>query len=897
MMIRSKDPVPTKYTGANGEYVTAQDVRGWCAPRAMISVGKLSYPPGNVALRLPKDLVGIDVDAHSGKAGGAVLAEAEKRWGRLPPTWKATSRLGSPQSGIRLYRVPEGLAWPGGLNKIAQELGFERTGGIELIRWDHRYMMVAPSTNPDANGAPYVWVSPDGEVITLPWGEHLESIRRQVTEARQLIDSMDGTADSGTLAESRLLDFDLPSPDECADMPESWVTGLTEGRSWAGAELAGEEVSIEDLKAWVADRDSRPVGGAYVSGVCPAMDRTIGKHILAIRRAGDDGGAHDAALEGAWAVMGDAAEGHYGVERALVRLKEAFLEAVKDRRGNGADGVRRARGEWTRMVRRGASKIISEYTNDDGSTEFADEDLCASVATQARSGRGDASGSDGDAHTATGGGANAGGATGSSVGGDPPRRGRRKAGSAAFDFERNDRGNAQRLLRHTAGEAVWCGPLGGWHLYDNGEGLWKPDLEAIQMTAEMMDVCDGMREEAAFIENEKHQVEFLKFVSGSANIGKLESAIKAMRALKGVNVEGERFDLNMNLLHCKDVTVELTMQGVTTRPTRREDWFRLTTGINYRAGATHELWDKFLDRFLPDPEVRKWAQKLAGYSLQGENPARVLVVCKGKTSTGKTTFAEAIRTALGGYASTFNLSLFRASQDERPRVDVIEALPKRLVMAEEVSSAWHLHADQVKRATGNGMWEARGLYGKGYINRVPSFTPWIATNNTPTIEGADAALMRRLRNIPFLEQVSQAEEDGLYKAKLRQPEVLEAILAWAITGWELWLDDEPLTDMPASVLGQLAELGDEINDFAEMVAECFNRDPACTSTFESLWSRYETWALEHSVPERERLSKNKFGRKLTEMGFQNETAWVPDIAKMAKVRRGISLKLTEDSKS
>jgi len=875
--LRSKDPVPEGYTGAKAgdRYVTAEEVRAWTQPRAVVHVGKLAYPPGNIALRLPKDIIGLDVDAHSGKAGAATYKRAVAEWGTLPPTWKSSSKAGSPLSGIYLYRVPEGLAWPGNLGKAAKAWGITDgggvasngsasgappvTGGIDLIRWDHRYMVVGPSQHDKAPFAEYFWVTPDGRTIRLPWKP-------------EDVDDLDPNAE-----------FELPSPDEIPDMPDGWVSGLTEGRQWASSGSVGPDgaPTADEVREWAATRDRRSVGGAYASGICPQLERTLTRHLAVIRTAGEDGGAHDGCRDAVWAVMGDSASGHYGVAKALGRIKAAFLEAVKVRRSE-----RQAKLEFWRILRDGAGKIINEYTDEDGGETYEEEDPCSQLATAGRGAR-DNHGNANDG----GGGNNSGSGTGRGSGGLDEGVGRKGRGSSAFDFKQDDIGNAQRLRRHLGGEdldAIWCGPLGGWHVWQADDGLWRPDPEGIQMLAETMDMVRAMDAEANFIEKDDIRLKFIGFISKSSNIDKMNAAIKGLRSLKGVAVDGERFDANMNVLHVANGVVELKMDGTGFRDVDRKDYFRYSTGVRYVPGAQHELWEKFLDRFLPDPGIRAWAQKLAGYSLQGENPARALIICKGKTSTGKTTFAEALRTALGGYASTFNLSLFRASQDERPRVDVLEALPKRFIMAEEVSSAWHLHADQVKRATGNGMWEARGVYGKGYISRVPAFTPWIATNNTPTIDGADPALMRRLRNIPFTQQVSQDEEDGLYKSKLRAPEVLEAILAWAVAGWQLWLADESLTDMPDSVLEQLAEIGDTINDFSEMIAEVFDRDPVAATPFDDLYEVYQTWCATNDVGEKDRLHKVAFGRKLTQAGYPIDRTYID--GKQVRVRVGIRVK-------
>jgi len=137
-----KSPPPDGWTGHGAPYPSYADVQAWVEDR----------PAGNIALRLPENVIGIDVDAYGDKPGAATLAQLEAEHGPLPATWMSTSRDDG-VSGIRLYRLPAamaGLNWRGGFP------------GIEVIRAGHRYMVVAPSVHEDT-GAKYQWVTPEGE--------------------------------------------------------------------------------------------------------------------------------------------------------------------------------------------------------------------------------------------------------------------------------------------------------------------------------------------------------------------------------------------------------------------------------------------------------------------------------------------------------------------------------------------------------------------------------------------------------------------------------------------------------------------------------------------------------------------------------------------------------------
>jgi hypothetical protein len=130
-------------------------------------------PDGNVALRLPPTVVGLDLDLYK-ESGRASYAALITECGPLPPTWVSTSRTDG--SGVRLFRAPAGVRWAEG-----------RAGdGIELVHAYHRFVVVWPSLHPQ--GRRYVWHQPDGQrsgrvpaVAELPalpviWGRRLSEL-------------------------------------------------------------------------------------------------------------------------------------------------------------------------------------------------------------------------------------------------------------------------------------------------------------------------------------------------------------------------------------------------------------------------------------------------------------------------------------------------------------------------------------------------------------------------------------------------------------------------------------------------------------------------------------------------------------------------------------------------
>jgi hypothetical protein len=142
---RRKEEPPTGWTGHGAPWPSGADVAEWAANGSGAC---------NIGIRMPDDVIGIDVDDYDDKGGAKTLAGLEARLGPLPPSPRSTSRPDDPVSGIRFYRVPGGRHWhdPG--------------PGIEVIQHTYRYAVVAPSIHPE--GRVYLWLAPDGTLTNGP---------------------------------------------------------------------------------------------------------------------------------------------------------------------------------------------------------------------------------------------------------------------------------------------------------------------------------------------------------------------------------------------------------------------------------------------------------------------------------------------------------------------------------------------------------------------------------------------------------------------------------------------------------------------------------------------------------------------------------------------------------
>lgn len=271
----TKWPPPKGWTGEDGAIPSYPDMHAWAQKR----------PKSNIAIRLPRNVIGIDVDHYGAKKGGDTFAEAQRRWGSTKPTYRSTSRTDG-VSGIRLYRVPEGV-------KLAESIEFDELGlgGIEVVQFHHRYVMCWPSVH-DKSGDTYRWIAEIDDTV------------------------MDGP----------------PALDDLPELPGAWVEALTEP----------ERNSVELPPDFVLGASDLFTEGEQSPRVALKLGRAIENLYAANSRS-----RHIVTRDRVLGLLRLGKNGEPGVRSALNALCDVFVNRVaKERTG----GRREARAEFKRFV-------------------------------------------------------------------------------------------------------------------------------------------------------------------------------------------------------------------------------------------------------------------------------------------------------------------------------------------------------------------------------------------------------------------------------------------------------------------------------------------------------------------------------------------------------------------
>jgi putative DNA primase/helicase len=267
---------------------------------------------------------------------------------------------------------------------------------------------------------------------------------------------------------------------------------------------------------------------------------------------------------------------------------------------------------------------------------------------------------------------------------------------------------------------------------------------------------------------------------------RIQGALMFLRGWDGILTAPELWDRQPWMLNVRNGTFDLR-----TRTLHDHDPEQLVTQIvdvDYSPDAEGPLWSAHLERFLPDPDIRREMQRNLGLSLCGAQIEEVFPIWYGTGGNGKTTTIKIIQKLLGNYAIKAVSDLLIASKFDRHPTEVADLCGARCVFSVETEREKKLAEAKVKELTGGDSIKARFLYGN-YFQFEKTWTIMLITNHKPVISGSDAGIWRRVRLIPWTVRIAE-------KDKMSQEEVIEllsdelpAILNWMIAGFIDVLND------------------------------------------------------------------------------------------------------------
>lgn len=438
-----------------------------------------------------------------------------------------------------------------------------------------------------------------------------------------------------------------------------------------------------------------------------------------------------------------------------------------------------------------------------------------------------------------------------------------------------DLGNARRLVAREGQNIRYCYPLGKWF-------IWSGQRWEVDQTGEIFrkgkEVVGAVLAEAAAAQDDQAQQALAQHALRLQSLGKLKAMIEASQSEPGVPLIPEELDRDPWAFNITNGTLNLERGRL--GPHQRQALITKLSPVAYDPQALCPGWLTFLNQVLNNNQgLVDFLQQAVGYSLTGVTWEQCLFLLYGLGDNGKSTFLEILRLLLGDYAREATPETFLLKPGGGIPNDLAALRGARLVKAVEVEKGRRLSEVLIKQLTGGDTITARFLYGE-YFEYKPQFKIWLATNFKPVIRGADHAIWRRLRLIPFTVQVPKAEQDQEMVAKLSQE--LPGILNWALAGCLNWRYGRGLR-APPEVERAGSEYRQEMDILGEWLTDQCLLGEGAAAPARDLYKNYTEWAA--AAGERRPLSQTLFGMSLAERGLERTRG-----AGGRTVWRGIGLK-------
>ena len=557
---------------------------------------------------------------------------------------------------------------------------------------------------------------------------------------------------------------EIPGLGDLAELPTAWLVGLTGHGVNGGHVKPGSRASRRETdkasREWIA---ALPTGQPCVYVGKLAADLTG----AALR---EDGNAYDATRDTVLALLRAGETGHPGVRDVLLRGRAAYVETVADKRGGRAV----AEGEYDRFTLGGVGRILGEPGENTGR---GCECLGVPTVLDER---------DVDPFDGAGEGLN--------------------DGMLCAEVAKNV----------MAGWYRWVRGL-GWLTWTGIHWTPTPDQAVSEETRRYL-LAQWRRavqrlERAKTDEERKTGEQVVASWRGTLGKSRITAITTLAQGIGTILTDPADLDAHPDLLNVGNGVVDLR----TGQLVGHDPGLLLTmhTPVRYSPDATHPDWDAALAAIPAD--LRGWLQLRYGQGITGHmTPDDLLVVQDGGGENGKTTYAVAVRGALGDYYVAISHRALLGDPSQHP-TELMSFRGARVALLEELPEERRLSVVRLKALIGTPTMKAR-LIRQDEVEFAASHTLFLNTNHLPVVDETDHGTWRRLARLRFpyvfrkpTELIAAAHErrgDPNLRQRLQEGRhgQHEAVLAWLVAGAVAWYAaDRIMPPLPPRVVADTRE--------------------------------------------------------------------------------------------
>lgn len=304
-------------------------------------------------------------------------------------------------------------------------------------------------------------------------------------------------------------------------------------------------------------------------------------------------------------------------------------------------------------------------------------------------------------------------------------------------------------------------------------------------------------------------------------------------------------------------------------------------GLVYSHGCP--VWLQFLMHTQPDPAMRDYLQRVAGYSFTAETRERAVFFHSGPSGTGKSTFLETLLAAAGSYGRTPGRNVFTkkaAGAASTHNSALISLAGGRFIALDETNDGGQLDEALMKGFSSGSQQTERMPYGRGEVSFRPVGKIHIGTNSLPnikTLAGMDTRVHSIHWSTPLQSASPRLGDGGDLKLYLAENE-LDGIMAWVVEGARRYYREG--LRAPQQVIRDTQEYLQDQDELGRFFEDCIARaTPDAFLTNADLYPAYRLWCEVNGLRP---LSSIALSRKLVaDMNCERGTKQI-----QGKVHRG-----------
>lgn len=307
-------------------------------------------------------------------------------------------------------------------------------------------------------------------------------------------------------------------------------------------------------------------------------------------------------------------------------------------------------------------------------------------------------------------------------------------------------------------------------------------------------------------------------------------------------VKSSDFDRQPELLNCLNCVVDLRYGG--SFPHDPALMLSKVANVNFDPEAKSPLWEDFIREIMSgDQEKAVYVQKILGYSLTGANNQEELYMFYGSsTRNGKSTLCDTFRHLMGDYGASCQPETL--AQKDRNSASASGDLARlsgvRFLQCAEPPKRMVFDIALLKTLTGRDSITARHLYEREF-EFVPAFKLVMNCNYLPVVGDDTLFSSGRVKVVEFSRHFGPEEQDVHLKDQLRQPQVLSAILNWALEGLKLYREDDESLLAPRSVQAATEKYREASDKIGTFLSEALIPDPNGRLTAKTAYVLYTQW--------------------------------------------------------